>query len=191
MSEYSQKLHMSDNEIIQKILDDNTNFSILVDRYSDKLSRYIQRMSSVSAQDREDLLQNVFIKVYINLNDFDDSLSFNAWIYRISHNEVIDFVRREKNKQKKGRLDLDDDIFVIIEHSTNFLSDIYRKEDAEKINKIFSEMTPKYREILLLRFIEDYSYRDISDILQKPESNITTMIHRAKKEFRKIYEQNI
>lgn len=186
-----QKLDMTDVEMVEKTLEHKKYFSLIVDAYSEKLSRYVRRITYVSEQDREDILQNVFIKIYINLNNYDDSLSFNAWAYRITHNEVIDFARKENRKKDKGYIDIEDDVFTLIRNSSDFMEDLYQREDAEKIKRVLEKMSSKYREIIYLRFIEQYSYRDISDILQKSESNVTSMIHRAKKEFKTYYEKEL
>ncbi len=189
MLEQLKQMPLSDVELIEKIIIDKKYFTIIVERYSEKLSRYINRISYVNQQDKEDLLQNVFIKIYVNLLDFDKSLSFNSWIYRITHNEVIDFARKQKRKQDKGHIDTDDEFFVNKEGDLDILVGVYRDENKQKIKDAFLKMTPKYREIVYLRFIEGYSYKDISDILQKTESNVTNMIHRGRKEFKKYYDK--
>lgn len=188
MQNVSEKINITDVELVAKVFQDQRYFAVIIDRYSEKLSRYIRRITSINEQDREDLLQNVFIKIYVNLAAFDQSLSFNAWTYRITHNEVIDFARKQKRIKEKGYIDTDDEILEWQDGGCKILDIIYQAEDQKKINKTFLQVTPKYREILYLRFIENYSYKDISDILQKSEANVTSMIYRARKEFKKHYE---
>ena len=187
MLETPLQQNCSDGELVLKTLEDKKYFTYIVDRYSDKLLRYIRRITNINEQDREDLLQNVFIKIYLNLNDFDESLSFNAWVYRITHNEVVDFSRQQKRKLKQGYRDTDDDFFLIEKDPFGILEEVYRAEDAHVMREVFQVITEKHREILYLRFIEQYSYKDISDILKKTESNVTSLIHRARNEFKKTY----
>lgn len=184
----NDKNKISDSDIIDLILRDKNNFSLLMHRYTEKLLRYIKRITNITDQDREDLLQNIFIKIFINLNGFDSALSLNAWIYRIAHNEVIDFSRKQKRKIEKGHIDMDDNFFSLFSNEVGIIDDYNKKEEINRIEKAFSSMKMKYKEILYLKFIEMYSYRDISDILKKPESNVATMIHRAKKDFKKHYD---
>lgn len=179
---------LSDQDLIDKILEDKNNFSIIVERYSGKLSRYINRITSVSPQDCDDILQNIFIKIYINLNSYDTDFSFNAWVYRIAHNEIIDTARKHKRINDKGYMDINDEFLQFCKQSMGILEIHYKSEDEQRFKQSFDAMTPKYKEVLFLRYIEMYSYRDISDILKKTEANVTSMIHRAKKEFKKHYQ---
>ena len=93
----------TDVELVGLSLENQQYFELLVDRYEKKLRRYIKRITYVTSEDQEDMLQNIFLKVYINLNGFNTDLSFNSWIYRIAHNEIIDWSRREKIKMPQNR----------------------------------------------------------------------------------------
>ncbi|MDD5489902.1 MAG: sigma-70 family RNA polymerase sigma factor, partial [Candidatus Moranbacteria bacterium] len=77
----------TDEEMVALTLKNQDYFACLVERYEPKLMRYIRRISAATQEDAEDLLQDVFVKVYRNLNDFDQKLKFSSWIYRIAHNQ--------------------------------------------------------------------------------------------------------
>src|SRR5574343_1795436 len=96
---------LTDSELINLSLKNSEAFGIIVERYNEKLSKYIKRRSHASDQDIEDILQNVFIKVYKNINDYDENLNFSSWIYRITYNELIDWYRKDKTR---STLSLDD-----------------------------------------------------------------------------------
>ena len=66
--------------------------------YSEKLLKYILRITNIDLEDAENLLQEVFIKVYKNINEYNSSLQFSSWIYRIAHNLTIDYHRKNKDK---------------------------------------------------------------------------------------------
>ncbi len=70
----------SDVFIVNLSLKDKEAFSVLISRYKDKLRRYIRRLTSFSDDYVDDILQEVFIKTYVNLNGFDQDLSFSSWI---------------------------------------------------------------------------------------------------------------
>lgn len=180
---------ISDIDLIKKILDNKNSFGVLVDRFEQKLRRYIGRISNSNQQDIDDLLQDIFIKIFVNLNNFDRSLSLNAWVYRIAHNLVIDNFRKDSRQIKHGKFDFDDEIFNFQKYEGGILEEIYKKESVQYIQKIMNSLSIKNHEILYLRFIEGYSYKEISDILKKPESNITSILYRAKKEFKQKYEE--
>lgn len=186
-----ENLILTDNELVSLSLENQEYFGVLVERYEDKLSRYIRRITNVSHEDQEDMLQNIFLKTYMNLNGFNKKLSFNSWIYRIAHNEIVDWSRREKTKIKYGKFDFDDEVFDWTADGQNFLQEFHTLESQEEIGNILSQLTINYREVLVLKFIEGYSYREISDILKKPEGTIAALINRAKKSFKEYYEKNI
>ena len=81
-----------DDEIVLLTLHESANyFEIIISRYKDKLKRYILRISNIPQEDIDDLIQDIFLSVYENLNSFNTSLSFSSWIYRIAHNRTINF----------------------------------------------------------------------------------------------------
>ncbi|NTW82250.1 MAG: hypothetical protein HGB36_02645 [Chlorobiaceae bacterium] len=89
MSIKREKNQETDQELVIRTLADNQTFSLLVRRYDAPLLRYILRMGWKDNSSVQDLLQEIFIKAYIHLNDYDQSLSFSSWIYRIAHNEIV------------------------------------------------------------------------------------------------------
>ncbi|MDD3283984.1 MAG: sigma-70 family RNA polymerase sigma factor [Patescibacteria group bacterium] len=173
----------NDVELVKLVLKDQDYFSCLMKRYETKLINYIRRISNFSLEDAEDILQEVFMKVYQNLNNFDESFKFSSWIYSITHNEVISHFRKTKSRPQKFDLDIKDDILE------NIISDMNVEKDAdnnilkERIKKVFSNMNIKYREVLILKFIEGNDYNEISDIIKKPKGTVGTLINRAKKQF--------
>jgi len=180
---------MTDTELAALSLYNQEYFGILIERYEEKLRRYVRRITYVSDEDQEDILQNVFLKAYINLNGFNKKLSFNSWIYRITHNEVIDWSRKEKTRKKYGYYDHDDELFTWTEDTQHFLKELDVRDRKVEVGKILERLDLKYREILVLRFMEGQSYRDMSDILKKPEGTIATLVNRAKQSFKEHYEE--
>lgn len=183
-----EKLIMTDAELARLSSNTKEYFSILIERYEKKITRYVSRITRVNKEDQEDIIQNIFIKAYININSFDTSLSFNSWMYRIAHNEVIDWSRKVKTKIKYGHYDYDNEVLNWAADTNHFLQDLEIKDIRENIEKTIHLLELKYREVLYLRYVEDYSYEEISDILKKPSGTIATLINRAKKKFKEIYE---
>jgi len=100
--------NLTDEELVKLALEDQAVFLWLVERYRAKLLRYINRLTNVNDDDAEDILQDVFIKVYLNLNDFNGDLKFSSWIYRITHNQVISRHRRLKAHPEGYLIDIED-----------------------------------------------------------------------------------
>ncbi len=170
-----------DEDLVLSVLKNRDCFLYIVERYQEKLFRYIRRISALSEEDIEDLLQEIFIKVYKNLNDFDTSLKFSSWIYRIAHNEVISNFRKIKARPQK--VWDDENLLLNIASKLDFVRDLDNEFLQKNINEILEQMDLKYREVLVLKFLEERSYKEISDILKKPVSTVGTMINRAKKQF--------
>ena len=185
-----ENLIMTDTELAQLSVQSPDYFGVLMERYEKKIRRYVSRITHVTNADQDDIVQNTFVKAYVNINSFNSSLSFNSWIYRIAHNEVIDWSRKSKTRVRYGHVDHDDEIFDWTADTSHFLQELEVRDIAVNVNKILSQLDIQYREVIYLRYIEHYSYKDIGDILKKPEGTIATLINRAKKKFKNIYEKN-
>lgn len=168
-------------------------FYCIVEKYEEKLLKYILRITSIDLQEAENLLQEIFIKVYKNINDFNKNLSFSSWIYRITHNVTIDYYRKNKEKISIS-LETDDEDYInlieLIEWTDNIEKNYEKKELIKIIIHILDLIDTKYREVLILKFLEEKSYSEISDILKIPEWTVATLINRAKKQFKIKAEEN-
>ena len=185
------ELHdVSDENVIPLLLKDRNVFVVLVERYEQKLDRYIRRLGIISKQDREDILQNIFVKTYKNIQDFDTTLSFSAWIYRIAHNEAISFFRAKKIRPEGHLIDDGEQILLTILDESDFIKDLDKKIDAKKIAKYVQELDGIYKDIIILRYFEDREYREISDILKIPEGTVGTLLYRAKKKLKTLLEND-
>jgi len=176
-------LDLSDEEIVVKTLADKQFFGEIVDRYEAKLKRYVARLGVRNPEDQLDVLQDVFLKVYKNLNAFDRSLQFSSWIYRITHNEAVSWYRK-KNVRPEGHLIADSEELI------GFLSakedtqdqDFDKTVNATEVNAALLKIEAKYREAIILRFFEHKEYDEISDILKIPVGSVGTLLHRGKKQ---------
>ena len=150
--------------------------------------RYIRRITNVDNETAEDILQEVFIKIYKNLHEYDEAFTFNSWVYRIAHNEAISFYRKQKVRPKTVNLETDEgvDLLNMIPDDIDLRDDYVKKELARQVKKIIANLPDKYKAVLVLRFMEDKSYDEIADILQKPAGTVATLINRAKAEFKKL-----
>lgn len=179
----------TDAELVVLTLENSGFFAGIMKRYEARLLRFIRRISGVNIQDAEDVLQEVFIKVYKNLNAYDNTLKFSSWIYRITRNYVISEFRKKKARGE---------VYLIDEEWNTFISDLnIEKELDKKINrevllKVIDKIDIKYKEVLILKFLEERDYKEISDILKKPVGTVGTLINRAKKKLKQeIEKQNI
>lgn len=174
---------ISDEQVVEKVRKENKELYVeIVNRYEEKLMRYATYL--ISNNDKaSDIVQETFIKAYVNLNGFNTKKKFSGWIYRIAHNEAINAV---KKYHKESPIDQDMDFSSDI----NLEDDLSRKQIQEMAHKCLNAMNIKYSEPLMLHFIEGYSYEDISDILRLPMGTVATRIIRAKALMRRICQKN-
>ena len=174
-----------DEELVKLTLADRDNFLYLVNRYKNRLLSYIKRLTNVNDDDAEDILQDVFIKVYLNLNDFNESLKFSSWIYRITHNQVISNHRKLKARPEGYMASIDDNLAQSLLADTDIAAGADLGLLRKNISKILDSLDYKYREVLVLKFLEEKNYQEISDIIKKPPGTVASTINKAKEEFRK------
>lgn len=172
----------TDIELVRLSIEDNQNFSLIIDKYEQKLFRYIMRLGDFHIEEAEDILQEIFIKVYIYLNEFDPSLSFSSWVYRITHNYIIDYFR---HKNTRSIVSLNDDEYVYLYETLKSEEDIHfdlKEKDMQiTVKNAIRKLPQDVYELIILRYIEDKSYEEISDILRIPIPTVWTLLHRAKK----------
>lgn len=178
----------SDQELVRLARSNPDYFEIIMRRYQEPLARYIRRISYFSQEDIEDLLQEIFVKIYRSLNDYDESLKFSSWIYRIAHNHVIDQFRKANSKLATMSLE-DNELSNFLRSAVNLEREVVIKDCLDKVRAAIQELPIKYREILILRFLEEKDYEEIMDILQKPKGTVATLINRGRTLLKKKLEQ--
>lgn len=156
---------------------DNQAFEFLIMRYSESLNRLlISRMGGDSAHEVADLMQESFIKVYVNLHRYDPRYTFGQWIYTIARNTSVDFHRRRQDE-----LSLDDKFSSPPEEaSPNPEQSIINSQKRKEIEEGISRLSPRHQELFRMRFLEEYSYEEIAERLNMPLGSVKTNIHRAR-----------
>lgn len=185
MDKEKNHLNMDDRELVAFTLENKDYYQYLMKRYEEKLKRYIRRLAKISEEDVEDILQEVFIKTYVNLNGFDTSLKFSSWIYRITHNETITHLRKLKTRPSTFNLELNEIIVNKLQSDLNIEKETDKKYLKTNMGKVLSNIDKKYREVIILKYMEDKDYQEISDILKKPVGTVAVLLSRAKKEIKK------
>jgi RNA polymerase sigma-70 factor, ECF subfamily len=180
---------MTDEQLVAVVLKKPDAYAFIVQRYEEKLLRYIMWISRGTKEDAEDVLQDVFLSAYKNLNDFDQDLKFSSWIYRIAHNKVISHFRKVTARPKTMTYEGDSQLLNILASEEDIEKSLEKKYTAAEVQKTLDRLDEKYREVLILKFLEEKDYKEISDILEKPMGTVATLISRAKKQFREKTEQ--
>ena len=178
--------NLSDEQLVQKIRsEDSELYAEIVKRYQQGLYRYLRYLTNQSAE-AEDLIQDVFIKAYRNLFGFDIRRKFSSWIYRIAHNEGVNYLKKAARRKDVSLEYLDFTVPAPNDCSENQLT---REEIKRKIQKCLGELKPKYRDPLVLYYFEEKSYQEISDILRVPRGTVGTLISRGRSILKAIYQE--
>lgn len=176
----SECINKTDEQIVVLTLKNQDYYLCLMRRYEAKLLNYILKISNISREDAEDILQEVFVKAYQNLNDFDLNFKFSNWIYSIAHNATISAFRKKRVRPQTISWE-DEDLNNILKYTLDIEDTSLQKLSYKQIVKIINQLPLKYKDVLILKFVEGKNYREISDILHKPMGTIATLINRAKK----------
>jgi len=174
---------ISDEVLIRRIQNkDKELYAQIIKRYQAKLVRYVVYI--INNEDKaKDIVQDAFIKAYVNINSFDLKKKFSSWIYRITHNEAINMLSKQKKQQPL-------DIKADFDSGIDIEDDVIKKELVKHTHSCLRKMSVIYREPLSLYFLEEKSYEEISDILRVPIGTVGTRINRAKKLMKKICQKN-
>ncbi|MEM5814167.1 MAG: RNA polymerase sigma factor [Candidatus Aenigmatarchaeota archaeon] len=190
MKNCHQPNQATDAELVRQTLQEPAIFSQIFNRYYSPLTRYIKRLGCYNNDDVQDILQETFISAYINLKDYDDNLKFSSWIYRIAHNKTISFFRKEKIRPRVAKTEGEILFMEMVADDVDPVSDIDKKDLQKKVRRALEKLDVKYRAPLILKFLEEKSYSEISDILRLPIGTVGTLINRGKQKFKDIFNKN-
>ncbi len=154
----------------------STAFEYLFDRYRDAIRRLLVQRSG-NASDADDLLQETFIKVYINLHKYSPEYTFGQWVYTIARNTFIDFVRRRQDD-----LSIDERFTAPASSSPTPEERFINLQQRTQIEGYLERLSPRYRQLIVLRFFDELSYEEIAAKLSLPLGTVKTQIHRAREQ---------
>lgn len=174
-----------DRRLVELVLEgDDDAFEHLFNRYRDAIRRlFIQRLGS--AADADDLLQETFIKVYLNIHRYDNRYTFGQWLYTIARNTFVDFTRKSRQS-----LSIDEHFSAPAATTPTPEESIINSQQRMQIEKFLEQLSEQHRTLFRLRFIEEYSYEEIADKLQMPMGSVKTGIHRARERMCKMIKNN-
>ncbi len=182
-------LELTDEQIALRIKSgDKKIFEVIVDRYLEKIKRYARKFI-FDRNDIDDLVQDVFLKVYINIQSFDENRKFSSWIYRIAHNEFVNAIKK-RMYQKLFSVDFDT-FFPHPEAKENIEEDRDKVFTEKILDEHLEQLDPKYREVIVLYFFEDMDYKQISEILEIPTSTVGVRLARAKERLKNLIGEQI
>jgi len=164
----------------------DTEFAALYRKYREGIFSYVYYLSG-DRLNAEEICQDVFLKVYLNIAKFEGKSSFKTWIYKIARNTYLDFLRCYDGKGCEGWQELDENLADKREGPEE---QVLGRERRDLITRTLNKMDDKYRTLIILRDIQQLSYREICEITSYDMSSVKVGIYRARKQFRKIYEES-
>lgn len=175
---YSQH---TDQQIISKVIEGREDlYSEIITRYEAKLMRYILRLLNYHQQDSEDVLWEVFIKVYTNLHQYNPKYSFQSWIYRICHNMAIDY---SKKNRRVHAIDPTHPSYTAISKEDTNLSLEYG------LDTILNQLKPAEKQLLILHYVEGFKVKELSDMLEISPNSTSVKLLRAKNKARQLIKK--
>ena len=182
-------MHQSDIEILAKLRDEKTkehSFAELIDLYQERLYWHIRKIV-ITHDNASDVLQNTFIRVYRGIYTFKGKSSLYTWMFRIAYNESIRFV--EKNKKRTYR--------SIDDVNTNYLSTLKQdpyfdgNEVQMQLHYILSEVTEKQRQVFQMKYYDELSFKQISEVTNIAESTLKSSYYTVVKIIEKKITQEL
>ncbi len=151
-------------------------FNELLDSYQERLYWHIRKMV-ITHDNANDVLQNTFIRIYKSIHNFQEKSTLHTWMYRIAYNESIRFIEKNKKKMTESFNDV----------SARQLAELFQDEyfDGEelqiKLHKIIAQFTEKQKRVFQMKYFDDLSFKQISEILQISESTLKSSYYTAVK----------
>ena len=159
-------------------------FSILYSRYSNKVfSKCISMLKDEALA--HDATQDIFIKLYLNLAKFSGKSKFSTWVYSITYNYCIDFIRKKKKEKNIFSDEMENAPDIIEDVDDNELLEM----EIGRLKKVLKEIPSGDRAILLMKYQDEMSIKEIASVLDKSESAIKMKIKRAKHKTQLVYKE--
>ena len=144
---------------------------MLVSTYEQVVYSVTHRMVG-NTEDARDLTQNVFLKAYRNLGSFDPSHRFFSWIYRISINEALNFLRQRRPNQE-----LDE---TLHSHAAGPDDDTHGAQVRDVLQSALQDLSDEYRQVIMLRHFLNRSHQEMSELLNVPEKTVKSRLYSAR-----------
>lgn len=180
----------TDEELVGRYISgDKKSLEFLISKYLKQIYNFSYGYVN-NPQDAEDITQESFVKVWKNIRRFDRKKKFRTWIFEIAKNTSIDYCRKKKvipfsrfeNESGKNKL-----VDSLIDKSID--DDFFETKDMKESMRSFIDKLPsKYKKVVILRLDNDYTFKEVSDILGEPLNTVKSIYRRAIIKLKKMYK---
>ncbi|MBI9041640.1 sigma-70 family RNA polymerase sigma factor [Lutibacter sp.] len=176
---------LSDNELVQKIVKTNNSnlFAVLYDRHVSMVYNKCYGFAT-SKEEAQDLTHDVFIKLFVKLRTFKGTAKFSTWLYSFTYNFCVNYVTRNNYKKNEKNFEVDISDSDELDSSEESLFEM----KADKLKKSLELIEPDEKMILLMKYQDDFSIKEISESLEIGESAVKMRLKRAREKVINVYE---
>lgn len=178
----------SDKELLEMFRSNETrsySFNLIVRKYQERLYWHVRKIV-ISHDDTDDIVQNTFIKVWVNLESFREESQLFTWLYRIATNEALTFLKRKRTKFLLPLVDVEQQLSRTLE-SEPFIDG---NELEIKLQKAVLKLPEKQRLVFNMKYFEELKYEEISEILGTSVGALKASFHHAVKKIEDSLEED-
>lgn len=175
--------HTEENilKLIKKSATREKGYSLLISKYSQMIYWQVRRML-LSHEDTDDVVQEVFIKIFENIESFNNESKLSTWIYRIAYNQSINFLKSKASRQNKNNISFEQESFENLKADTLFDGD----ELELRLQKAMLELPAKQRAVFQMRYYYDLSFSEMASITKTSEGALKASYHIAAKKIEEL-----
>jgi len=174
---------------------DRAAFEDLVELYKDRIYHLGYRMLG-NRQEAEDIVQETFLRVFRSIDRYDPSMKFSTWIYRIGTNLSIDRLRKRRAKIYSLDAEIGNDsegsdgYGMLASDDPTPEGQAILSETQQRIREAIDSLPPKYKPVVVLKYLHDMSLQEIGEVLDMPVTTVKTRVHRGRDFLRKKLERD-
>lgn len=135
----------------------------------------------------DDIMQDVYLKVFLNLDSFKGQSNIKSWLYRITSNQCIDYLR---SKAVKSTVLVENPEETLVNNRESVERELLDRLEKERLYENINSLPNDYKQTISLYYINDYSYKEISDFLCKDISFVKNRLFRGRRLLKKVYKEN-
>jgi RNA polymerase sigma-70 factor (ECF subfamily) len=187
------RVEASDDTLMTKVqAGDCQAFTILVDRYKDRVLNFVYRMVG-QYQTAEDLAQETFVRVYTRRDSYRPGSTFSVWLYTIARNLTLNYIRDMRRRSAVWPDRSADDLegFVGDPESLDPLEELEKAELSQEVDQAIARLPSKFREVIVLRDINGLEYQEIAKILRCPLGTVKSRVNRARLRLKELLEAQL
>jgi RNA polymerase sigma-70 factor (ECF subfamily) len=163
-------------------------YSELVARYEGKIYRHVYRMVR-QAEDAEDLTQDIFLKAFEKLDQYQTRFAFQTWLYRIATNTTLSYLRRAENTRRARLEDPESYMDRVPEESASSVDQLVKQDDDHQLHVALNQLKPNDRLLITLFYFDELPLEQIAEIQKKSVNSQTVALHRARNRLKKVLEK--